>query len=174
MFVLAAAVVIIRDDSREAFLASAGWILVLAAAVEFTMAFRERAFPEGRTMAIAGAFTPGAGALLVLRPALGYLSLLQLGVVGLALRRAGSFVAGLLSRPRLVRAWGWIVARGVVDIVLVLILLAGLPVLIFFYMAVGWQAGAGSRLAAVLALSLIASGISLIAVASDQRRHALA
>src|SRR5262249_4386380 len=67
------------------------------------------------------------GALLLLRPLSGVLSLTLVLIVFFAIEGVASIMFALEHKRELSGKWGWMLASGVIDLILAAIILAGLP-----------------------------------------------
>ncbi len=104
-----------------------GWILLLSGAIGLIATLRARHAP-GFGWSLASAIVGiAAGAVLLGRPVQGVLSLTAVLIAFLFLEGIVSILYALEHRRGLSGRWGWMLASGVLDIVLGAILLAGLP-----------------------------------------------
>ena len=104
-----------------------GWILLLSGAMGLMATIRARHGP-GFWWSLLSAITGIAtGALLLGLPALGTLSLTAVLSAFLLVEGLASILYALEHRKGISGRWGWMLASGLVDLVLGVILLAGLP-----------------------------------------------
>jgi uncharacterized membrane protein HdeD (DUF308 family) len=104
-----------------------GWILLLSGAIGLISTLRARHAP-GFGWSLASAIVGiAAGAVLLGWPVQGVLSLTAVLIAFLFLEGIVSIFYALEHRRGLTGRWGWMLASGVLDIVLGAILLAGLP-----------------------------------------------
>jgi uncharacterized membrane protein HdeD (DUF308 family) len=104
-----------------------GWLLLLSGIVGMIATIRARRAPGfawSLASAIAGIV---AGVLLLALPPVGTFSLTAVLIAFLLVEGSVSILYGLDHRKSLSGRWGWMLASGVADVVLGLILLAGLP-----------------------------------------------
>jgi uncharacterized membrane protein HdeD (DUF308 family) len=104
-----------------------GWILLLSGVIGLITTIRARQGP-GFWWSLLSALTGiGAGALLLGLPVLGTLSLTAVLSAFLLVEGVVSILYALEHRKGLSGRWGWMLASGILDLVLGVILLAGLP-----------------------------------------------
>jgi hypothetical protein len=115
-----------------------------------------------------GAVTIGAALLILVRPEA--FPLLFVAIACLLLRGVGAVAAGLMA-PRSVRAW--VVGRGLFDLGLGAILIAGAPLAAIISIISGnrWPDRAGAVLTNFVALSMIVAGLSLLGLALSAGRR---
>jgi uncharacterized membrane protein HdeD (DUF308 family) len=115
---------------------------------------------------ILGCVTFGAALLILFRP--GAYPLLFIAITCLLVRGVGAVVAGFISRGA-VRYW--VLGRGLIDLGLGGILLAGAPLAAVVSIISGnrWPDRAGAVLTNFVAISMLATGISLFALAIRAR-----
>ncbi|HUK01575.1 MAG TPA: DUF308 domain-containing protein [Steroidobacteraceae bacterium] len=139
-----------------------GWILLASGIVGLVMTLRARQGP-GFTWSLLSAIVGiAAGLLLLLRPLAGAISLTVVLIGFLLAEGIVSIFLALDHRKSLSGRWGWLLVSGIVDLVLAVLLLVGLP---------------GSSLwvlGLLIAINLIYGGIALIAIALHARRAASA
>jgi uncharacterized membrane protein HdeD (DUF308 family) len=99
-----------------------------------------------------------AGLSLVINPILGLSTLTLLLIAYLAVDGVVELVMGFALRPE--RSWGWVVASGVISL-----LLAGL-------LWIGWPADAAWALGLLFGVSVLTSGLSMVGLAMGGRKAA--
>lgn len=139
-----------------------GWVLFAAGGLELFAAVTRRRPPVKRIELLMGAVTIGAALLILVRPEA--YPLLFVAITCLLLRGVGAVAAGLMA-PRSVRAW--VVGRGLFDLGLGAILIAGAPLAAIISIISGnrWPDRAGAVLTNFVALSMIVAGLSLLGLA---------
>ena len=104
-----------------------GWILLLSGVVGLVSTIRARHVPGFWWSLVSAIVGIVAGVLLLGWPLQGTLSLTSVLIAFLLVEGAVSIFYALEHRTALSGRWGWMLASGVVDLVLGVILLAGLP-----------------------------------------------
>lgn len=139
-----------------------GWVLLAAGILELLGGMARRRPPVKRIELLLGAVTIGAAILILVRP--GAYPLLFVAITCLLLRGVGAVAAGFMSAG-VVRAW--VVARGLFDVVLGCILVAGAPLAAVISIISGnrWPDRAGAVLTNFVALSMLVTGVTLLGLA---------
>jgi uncharacterized membrane protein HdeD (DUF308 family) len=136
-----------------------GWILLLSGVIGLVATWRARHAP-GVWWSLASALLgSAAGALLLVRPLIGVLSLTAVLIVFLVVEGIVSIFYALEHRRALSVRWGWMCASGCVDLLLGGALLFGLPG------TAVWALGV------LLGINLVFGGWALIAMALAARHH---
>ena len=104
-----------------------GWILLLSGVVGLIATLRARGAPGFGWSLLSALVGIVAGVLLLGWPLSGVLSLTAVLIAFLLVEGGVSIMYALEHRTALSGRWGWMLASGIVDIVLGLLLLAGLP-----------------------------------------------
>jgi uncharacterized membrane protein HdeD (DUF308 family) len=104
-----------------------GWILLLSGIVGLISTIRARQAPGFTWSLISALVAIVAGILLLSRPVAGVLSLTAVLLAFLTLEGIVSILFALEHRRGLSGRWGWMLASGILDIVLAAILFANLP-----------------------------------------------
>jgi uncharacterized membrane protein HdeD (DUF308 family) len=145
-----------------------GWLLLGAGLLEVAGALTRRRPAVRRIELALGFVTLGAALLILLRPQA--YPLLFVAIVCLLVRGTGALVAAFLSsgETRL-----WVVGRGLIDLALGGILLAGAPLAAIVSIISGnrWPDRSGAVLTNFVAASMIVTAISLLGLAL--RAHVL-
>jgi hypothetical protein len=157
---LGAVLLIIPVSGRQAVVMTGAFVLV-AAAMELVLSLRAND-PSVRRIELALSAIAFLSALLILANPIAF-RLLFVAIFCLGLRGLGAIAAAFLSAGA-VRLW--ILAQGLVDMLLAAILIAGAPVAAVISIIAGgrWPPGSAAILANFIALSLLAAGVSLIGV----------
>jgi uncharacterized membrane protein HdeD (DUF308 family) len=134
-----------------------GWILLLAGVVVLIAALRRRHAPGFWWSLFSGAIAIVAGLLLLFRPLQGVLTLTVVLIAFLLAQGVISILYAVEHRKQQSGRWGWILASGIVDLLLGVLLLMGFPG------TAVWALGL------LLAIKLIFGGWSLIAMALHAR-----
>jgi uncharacterized membrane protein HdeD (DUF308 family) len=104
-----------------------GWILLIAGIVGLIQTFRARQVPGFWWSLISGVVALVAGALLLWRPLAGTLSLTAVLIAFLLVEGVVTIMYALEHRSALSGRWGWILAAGILDVGLGILLFLGLP-----------------------------------------------
>ncbi len=104
-----------------------GWLLLLSGLIGLVATIRARHAPGFGWSLVSAIVGIVAGALLLVWPLQGTLSLTSVLIAFLLVEGAVSIFYALEHRTALSGRWGWMLASGIVDVVLGVILLAGLP-----------------------------------------------
>jgi len=140
-----------------------GWLLVAAGLVELAAAMARRIHRP--SAAVAGAATVLAGLRLVLDPNAGFFPVLNLVILWLVVRSAALAFAASRCRDPL---QSWFVLSAATDFLLAVLLLSGLPIAVIVAGLFGVTSEIVATFAWVLAISFVATGIMLIAVAPGE------
>jgi uncharacterized membrane protein HdeD (DUF308 family) len=139
-----------------------GWLLLGAGALEVLGGLARRRPAVRRMEILLGSVAIGAALLILFRP--GAYPLLFVAITCLLLRAVGAVVAAVMS-PGEVRVW--VLGRGLVDLALGGILLAGAPLAAVVSIISGnrWPDRSGAVLTNFVAISMLATGIALLGLA---------
>ena len=134
-----------------------GWILLVSGIAGLISTWRARRAPGFRWSLVSAILGVVLGALLLGWPVQGTLSLTAVLIAFLLLEGAISIMYALEHRSALSGRWGWMLASGILDMLLGLLLLAGLPGTAL------WALGL------LVGLNMLFGGWALIAMALDAR-----
>lgn len=104
-----------------------GWILLLSGIVGLISTWRARTAPGFGWSLLSALVGIAAGALLLAWPLSGTLSLTAVLIAFLLLEGGVSIMYALEHRGALSGRWGWMLASGILDVVLGVLLFVGLP-----------------------------------------------
>jgi uncharacterized membrane protein HdeD (DUF308 family) len=104
-----------------------GWLLLLSGVIGLVTTLRARQAPGFWWSLLSAIIAIVAGALLLGWPLLGTLSLTAVLIAFLLAEGAVSIMYALEHRNALSGRWGWMLASGIIDIVLGVVLFLGLP-----------------------------------------------
>jgi uncharacterized membrane protein HdeD (DUF308 family) len=104
-----------------------GWILLISGFVGLITTFRARQAPGFGWSLLSAIVGIVAGGLLLFWPLLGTLSLTAVLIAFLFVEGIVTLMYALEHRAALSGRWGWMLASGIVDVILAVILFAGLP-----------------------------------------------
>jgi uncharacterized membrane protein HdeD (DUF308 family) len=135
-----------------------GWLLIISGIVGLFSTLRMHPAPGFWWSLISAILAIVVGVLLIWHPLAGVLSLTLALIIFFVIEGIASILFALEYRRDLPARWGWMVASGVVDLILAAIILLGLP---------------GSALWALgllLGINMVFGGTTLIAMALDARQ----
>lgn len=137
-----------------------GWVLLISGIVGLISTVRARHAP-GLAWSLLSAITGmAAGVLLLVWPLAGTLSLTAVLIAFLCVEGVVSIFYALDHRRGLSGRWGWMLASGVVDLLLAVVILSGLP------------ASALWALGLIIGINLLFGGWALLMMALHARRLA--
>lgn len=166
MLVLAVAAALLPVPEQLADRLAIGLLLALAGIVEMAAVYARRGHHIAAGLAAAVSLI--AGLRLALDPTANFFTIFNLVILWLVVRSATLAMSARQS-PAPLCNWIWIDAA--VDLVLALLLLAGLPVAVLIYGLFGQTSELVATFAWILATSFAASGLLLFAAASDEARE---
>lgn len=167
ILLLGLVLVFLPVTSRSAFAQTAGWFLVAAGILELAVGLKIAPSPEGRILILLSLVTLAGALLVLLRP--GTYPLIFVAILCLAIRGVGALVAAASGGGRL---QPWVLARGLIDLLLGAILMSGAPLIAVISILSGrnWPPSGTAILGNFIAISMIAAGICLLGLAWSQRR----
>src|ERR1043166_3202545 len=139
-----------------------GWLFVISGIAGLIMTFRARHAPGFWWSLLSAVIALIAGALLLWQPVVGVLSLTFVLIAFFLIDGILSIFLAIEHRNELVGRWGWILVSGIVDLVIAVIIFAGLPG------TAAWALGL------LVGIALVFGGTALIVVALAARRDAAA
>ncbi len=134
-----------------------GWILLLSGGMGLVTTLRARHAPGFGWSLLSALIGLVAGVLLLARPVLGTLSLTAVLIAFLVAEGVVSIFYATEHRKGFSAGWGWMLASGLLDLVLAVILLAGLPG------TAVWALGV------LLGVNMIVGGAALVSMALQAR-----
>ena len=137
-----------------------GWLLIAAGIIELGATMARRIHKP--SAAVAGAATVLAGLRLVFDPNAGFFEVLNLVILWLIVRSAALAFAASRCRGTL---QSWFVLAAATDFLLAVLLLSGMPIALIVWGLFGRTGEIIATFAWVLAISFVATGATLIAVA---------
>jgi len=137
-----------------------GWILLFSGVVGLVMMFFAPNVGGFFWSLLTGALALFAGVLLLWHPAEGVVSLTLVLVAFFIAEGVFQIAGAIVARSEFPDSWGWMLASGIVDLVL-----AGLII-------VGWPSSANWALGTVVGVNLMTSGVAIIMVANATRNIA--
>jgi len=134
-----------------------GWLFLISGVVGLIATFWMRQAPGFGWSLLSAVIALAAGVLLIGWPVSGAVSLTLLLIVFFILEGIASIMFALAHKRELPNRWGWMMASGIVDLILAGIILAGLPG------TAEWALGI------LVGINMIFGGVSLIAMALQAR-----
>ena len=148
-----------------------GWLLLAAG-------MAESAFGAGRgrdrfaiTAMVAGLLSAMAGLLFVTNPLASYLSVANVVMLWLALR--GLWVLAISFSPEIRHTWALVGLSGIVDLLLALVLAAGLPVALLVVTLFGPTPAIVAQFSLIFATSFLVTGMTQATLAFTQRHQVI-
>jgi uncharacterized membrane protein HdeD (DUF308 family) len=135
-----------------------GWVLIISGVMGFAMLIGSRDHTHAAFGAVSALVALVIGALILWRPLVGAIALAILLAAYLVIDGVALIGMGLDQRKRAARGWPWVVASGVIDILLGLFILALGPL------------AETTVLGFVIAIDLVVGGIALVALGLHARR----
>ena len=139
-----------------------GWLFVISGIDGLIMTFMARRAPGFWWSLISAVIALIAGGLLLWQPVLGVLSLTFVLIAFFLIDGILSIILAIEHRRELVGRWGWILLSGIVDLIIAIIIWAGLPG------TAAWALGL------LVGIDLVFGGTALIMVALHAKRGAAA
>jgi len=134
-----------------------GWLLLISGLIGLIATIRARHAPGFVWSLLSALLAIGAGVLLLGAPLQGTLSLTGIVIAFLLVEGIVSIIYAFEHRSSQSGRWGWMLASGVLDLILGAILLSGLPGTAF------WALGV------LIGINMVFGGTSLIAMALHAR-----
>ena len=134
-----------------------GWLLLVSGIVGLITTFMARQAPGFWWSLLSAVLAVAAGVILLGWPASGVISLTLLLVVFFVIEGVASIMYALEHRKELSGRWGWMLASGIIDLVLAVMIYAGLP------STAAWALGL------LVGINLVFGGTALVAMALHAR-----
>jgi uncharacterized membrane protein HdeD (DUF308 family) len=134
-----------------------GWLLLISGAAGLAMTFMTRGAPGFWWSLLSGLLGIAAGLVLLIWPLPGAFSLTYLLIAFFTVEGILTIMFALEHKKELSGRWGWMLASGIVDLILAVMILAGLP------SSAGWAIGL------LVGINMVFGGTSLIAMALHAR-----
>jgi uncharacterized membrane protein HdeD (DUF308 family) len=137
-----------------------GWLFLVSGVIGLSTTFMMRQAPGFWWSMISAVVGIAVGLLLLASPLSGAISLTILLVVFFIIEGAASIMLALDHKRELSGKWGWMLASGIVDLVLAAFIFAGLP------STAAWAIGL------LVGINMVFGGSALIAMALHARKAA--
>jgi uncharacterized membrane protein HdeD (DUF308 family) len=135
-----------------------GWLFLISGAMGLIATFWARQAPGFWWSLVSAVLAIAAGLVLLTSPASGALSLTLILIVFFVIEGVASVMYALEHRQQLSGHWGWMLASGIVDLILAAMVFAGLPG------SATWAIGL------LVGINMIFGGSALIAMALAARK----
>src|ERR1700678_1209656 len=153
LVVLGAAAVVIPPIATLAIAIFLGWLFLISGVVGLVTTFMMRNAPGFWWALLSAVIAIAAGIVLLRWPVSGAVSLTLVLIVFFIMEGVATIMFALDHKRELSGQWGWMVASGVVDLVLAGIILMGLP------QSAAWAIGL------LVGINLLFGGMAMIAMA---------
>ncbi len=157
LLLLGAAAIIVPPLATLAVAIFLGWLFLISGVVGLVTTFWMRAAPGFWWSLLSAVVAVAAGAILIGWPVSGAVSLTLLLTVFFVMEGVASIMFALEHKRELTGRWGFMVASGVVDLVLAAIIMAGLPG------TAAWAIGL------LVGINMLFGGMALVAMALHAR-----
>ncbi len=127
LIILGAAAIILPEVATLAFTLVIGWIFLISGGVGLVTTFWMRNAPGFWWALLSAVIAIAAGILLIRWPISGTLSLTLVLIAFFAVEGIATIMYAIEHRAQLSSRWGWMLASGIVDLILAGIIFAGLP-----------------------------------------------
>ena len=134
-----------------------GWIFLVSGLVGLFTTYMMRSLPGFWWSLLSAILAILAGIVLLAWPPTGILSLTLVLIVFFVIEGVASIMYALDHRSGLTGRWGWMLASGIIDLILAAIIVAGLPG------SAAWAIGI------IVGVNMLLGGVSLIAIALHAR-----
>jgi uncharacterized membrane protein HdeD (DUF308 family) len=134
-----------------------GWLFLISGIVGLITTFWMRHAPGFWWSLLSAALATAAGIVLLARPLSGVLTLTLILIVFFVIEGIASIMYALEHKRELSGRWGWMLASGIVDLIVAAIILAGLPG------TAAWAIGL------LVGINMVFGGSALIAMALHAR-----
>ena len=134
-----------------------GWLFLISGAVGLFTTFAMRHAPGFWWSLLSGVLGIVVGVLLLAQPALGLVSLTYVLIAFFIVEGVATIMFALEHRTQLTGRWGWMLASGIVDLLLAFLVLVGLP------------GSAAWALGLIVGINMVFGGASMIAMALAAR-----
>ncbi len=162
LVVLGALAVVIPPLATVAFTLFLGWLFLLSGVVGLAMTFWTRGAPGFWWSLVSAVLAIVVGGWIIASPAGGVVSLTLVLIVFFVMEGVASIMFAIEHRREFSGRWGWMLASGVIDLVLAAMIYTGLPG------SAAWAIGL------LVGINMMFGGVSLIAMALHARSEATA
>ena len=135
-----------------------GWLFLISGVMGLIATFWARHAPGFWWSLVSAVLGIGAGLVLLVSPGSGALSLTLILIVFFVIEGVASVMYALEHRQQLSGSWGWMLVSGIIDLILAVMVFAGLPG------SAAWAIGL------LVGINMIFGGSALIAMALAARK----
>jgi len=160
LVLLGIAAIVVPPLATLAFEIIIGWLFLISGIVGLVTTFWMRQVPGFWWSLLSAAIAIAAGIVLLLWPISGTLSLTLVLIVFFVIEGIASIMYAIEHRNQLTGRWGWMLASGIVDLILAGIIFAGLPG------TAAWALGL------LVGINLVFGGTAMIGMALAARQPA--
>lgn len=157
LVLLGALAIVVPQVATLAVTILVGWLFLVSGVMGLIGTFWMRQAPGFWWSLLSAVLGIGAGLVLLAWPVSGVISLTYVVIVFFIIEGVATIMFALDHRAQLSGRWGWMMASGIVDLVLATMILAGLPG------TAGWAIGL------LVGINMLFGGASLIAMALHAR-----
>jgi uncharacterized membrane protein HdeD (DUF308 family) len=134
-----------------------GWLFLISGVVGLVMTFMARHAPGFWWSLVSGVLGVAAGLVLLLWPLSGAVTLTLLLAAFFTIEGIASIMYALEHKKELSGRWGWMLASGIIDLILAAIIVSGLPG------TAAWAIGL------LVGINMVFGGVAMIAMALHAR-----
>jgi len=160
LVVLGAAAIILPNVATLAFTLLIGWLFLISGGVGLVTTFWMRQVPGFWWALVSALIAIAAGVILIRWPISGTLSLTIVLIAFFVVEGVATIMYAVEHRSQLSGRWGWMLASGIVDLILAGIIFAGLPE------TATWALGL------LVGINLLFGGVAMIGMALAARHPA--
>jgi uncharacterized membrane protein HdeD (DUF308 family) len=157
LVILGALAIVVPQIATLAVTILVGWLFLISGIMGLISTFWMRYAPGFWWSLLSAALGVLAGGVLLARPVIGVVSLTYVVIAFFIIEGVATIMFALDHRAQLSGRWGWMLASGIVDLVLAALILAGLPG------TAEWAIGL------LVGINMLFGGASLIAMALHAR-----
>jgi uncharacterized membrane protein HdeD (DUF308 family) len=160
LILLGVIAIVVPPIATIAFTLIVGWVFLFSGAAGLFTTFYIGRSPGFWWSLISALISVAAGLILIARPVTGSLSLTLVLIAFFVVEGIVSIMYAIEHRSQSTGRWGWMLASGIVDLILAIIILAGLPE------TAAWAIGL------LVGVNMLFGGSALIAIALAARHPA--
>jgi len=127
LVILGVAAIILPKDATLAFTLVIGWVFLISGSIGLVTTFWMRSAPGFWWALISAVIGIAAGIILIRWPINGTVSLTLVLIAFFVVEGVATLMYAIEHRTQLTGRWGWMLASGIVDLILAGIIFAGLP-----------------------------------------------
>src|SRR5277367_3677128 len=159
LMILGAAAIVVPQIATLAFTLVIGWVFLVSGGVGLVTTFWMRNVPGFWWALVSAAVSIAAGIVLIRWPISGTVSLTLVLIAFFVVEGVATIMYAVEHRSQLSSRWGWMLASGIVDLILAGIIFAGLPG------TAAWALGL------LVGINLVFGGTAMIGMALAAKPH---